>query len=1453
MPQSDQPTGTITFLFTDIEGSTQLWERYPDGMKTALARHDAILHDAIVTHAGHIVKTTGDGVHAVFRTAHDAVAAALAVQRTIANPPDSPAEASQVSEPQIGVRIGIHTGEIEVRDGDYFGAAVNRAARLMSIGHGGQVLLSAVSAALVEGTLPAGVELRDLGEHRLRGLTRPERVMQLIAPDLPADFPALRTTQAAEVMAETLLDGIRKPYKGLLAFAEADSDLFFGREEMTKRLVSRLAMVESGRRFLAVVGPSGSGKSSLVNAGLIPALRRGALPGSANWTILEVPVGATPLKEVEAALQRIAIVPPVPIVDQMRADDRGLLDAARFILGPDTERELVLVFDQFEELFTLVSDQTVVTRFLGNICTAVNDPESPIRIIITMRADFYDRPLRYPGMSELMQKRTEAVVPLSTEELMRAINRPAERVGVTVEPELAAELIARVNEQPGALPLLQYTLDELFGRRAGNRLTYAAYENLGGINGALNMQAEAVYNGLDIAEQQATRTLFSRLVSPGTGHEVTKRRVLLAELTALDLEVDERRPPQNDAEGKQPTPVEAVLEQFGRARLLSFDRDQLTRGTMVEIAHEALLDAWPRLSGWLDVDLATIRLGRLLTQATNEWLEAGRADGFLLRGARLDQLAPQAHSGMTLTDNERQFLAASLAARDARRASETEQRNKELEAAQSIGLLEQRRADEQERAAGRLRKLAIGLTAALALAAVTALLALNFARASQRNAEAAALNEEKALDSARLATSRELSQAASNLLTTDPELSMLLALQALENSETKDAQEALHQALQSSRIVSSFQTGATGHSGTLFATSPEGSRVATADGSGVTVWETLTGDIIWRLPLAEPLTGHYQIAYDATGQNVALVSAGESMDRVVMQTWDQGSGETLFDATFPILPDDSSDVALSPGWQHLAVSFEDGSVAFWDVEGQRELVAWDSHDDAVVDVEFDESGQQLATAGRDGVIHVWEVAALISTDAPEPLTSIDGSASVTTTGGLVHIAFIGGSGLALGYLGNVDVWYLDDLSHPRFTLQGDTRLTRDFAVNRDQTQLAAGGQEGTVEMWELNTGSHLLTLAQHPAPVDDVGFSPNQRYMISLDRDGLLRIWDIRPVALGERASLSVDPGVFDLKLSPDGTRVALGNIGGPASLWNVATGERLATMAGDFGGVYRVDYSPDGRLLATTGTDGLIRIWNLESGAVSATLGGHGPGLAGGLFPGVLDVAFSPDGARLVSAGADGLAKVWEVGTGIEMLTLSGHTDSLHSVAWSPDGRTIATTSDDGDTSVKLWDAKTGELLHTLLGHDVRVWGLDFSPDSSTLITGGARGIIKAWDVASGQNLYTVIDEADHIGTVAFAPDGQTFATTGEVPLRIRRTANGEEILTLSGPLLWSAQFSPDGRWLYAGDVNGIIRVFAVNLEDAVALTLNRLTRWWRPEECQRYLHSEVCPAMPPSLGVNQ
>jgi len=550
------------------------------------------------------------------------------------------------------------------------------------------------------------------------------------------------------------------PYKGLLAFNETDAGLFYGREALTQKLIDRLAETGEHHRFLAVVGPSGGGKSSLVRAGLVPALRRGAITGSENWFVLDMMPGSHPYEELETALLRVAVNPPASLLAQLEDGERGLLRAVRRALPPGDESQLLLVIDQFEELFTLVADREAAARFLDGLTAAVTDQRSPLRVVVTLRADFYDRPLLHPVLSELMQSRTEVIVPLGADELARAIERPAARAGVRVEPELVAALVADMTEQPGALPLLQYTLSELFEGRVDGRLTLDAYRQLGGISGALAQRAEAVYDGLDAARQTAARALFSRLVTLGEGVEDTRRRVLRDELMGLAVAREQggREAGENgqwsadsgqwsvsqSAEGSElvirRSSLVTPLDAFGRARLLAFDRDPLTRGPTVEIAHEALLRAWPRLRGWLDEDRAALRLSRLLTAAAVEWEAAGRAEGFLLRGARLDQLAPLAGGTVALTEGERRFLEASLAAREARRATEEARRQAEIDTAQKLAETERRRADEQASYAGRLRQRAVLLAAAMGLAIILAVAALLLGRQANESATLAQAN-----------------------------------------------------------------------------------------------------------------------------------------------------------------------------------------------------------------------------------------------------------------------------------------------------------------------------------------------------------------------------------------------------------------------------------------------------------------------------------------------------------------------------------------------------------------------------------------------------------------------------------------------------------------------------------------------------------------------------------------
>jgi energy-coupling factor transporter ATP-binding protein EcfA2 len=370
---------------------------------------------------------------------------------------------------------------------------------------------------------------------------------------------------------------LRNPYKGLRAFTEADAADFFGRETLVARLLTRLRDGGRDGRFLAVVGASGSGKSSLVRAGVLPALRAGALPGSEAWFVVTMTPGSAPFDEFAAGLRAVAVDPPADLAAELAGAADGLAAVATRVL-PEAAGELLIVVDQFEEMYTLAEDEHERAAFVDRLVAAVTAPDSRVRVILTLRADFYDRALAHGGLVELLQSGTELVGPLTAEQVERAVAGPAERVGAVVEPGLVAQMSADVGEHATALPLLQYALTELFDHRRDGTLSAAVYRDVGGVAGALARRAEELYDGLPEPAQAAARQLFLRLVTPGEGTGDTRRRVARAELLAL--------PPDRAA-------VLAAVEAFGAARLLSFDRDPGTRAPTVEVAHEALLLSGP--------------------------------------------------------------------------------------------------------------------------------------------------------------------------------------------------------------------------------------------------------------------------------------------------------------------------------------------------------------------------------------------------------------------------------------------------------------------------------------------------------------------------------------------------------------------------------------------------------------------------------------------------------------------------------------------------------------------------------------------------------------------------------------------------------------------------------------------------------------------------------------------
>ena len=429
----------------------------------------------------------------------------------------------------------------------------------------------------------------------------------------------------------------RNPYKGLRAFDEIDAGDFFGRDKLISEMADALT---GGSRLLVLVGPSGSGKSSAARAGLIPALRKGLVPGSDRWILSTMMPGRHPFEQLEAALLRVARTPVASVLEQLTENETGLLRVALRIVA-DEQAELLLVVDQFEELFTL-STERERRRFLDNLVTAVTDPRSRIRVLLTLRADFYDRPLLSHRFAPVFASSVVNVLPLTPAELEAAIVEPAAGVNVDVQPQLLAQLIADVGDEAQALPLLQYTLTELFNGRRGRTLDIDSYQALGGLEGALTARADHLFEKLDFVGREAAKRLLLQLVGSERGGEPTRRRVPLDELRQIG-EIDE------------------VLGTLIANRLLSADRDALTGKATIQVTHEALLNGWGRLRGWIELHSTDLQRRSALSAAAAEWEASGRDSDYLLTGGRLAQLEDWSQeTTMALALLDAAFLQASL-------------------------------------------------------------------------------------------------------------------------------------------------------------------------------------------------------------------------------------------------------------------------------------------------------------------------------------------------------------------------------------------------------------------------------------------------------------------------------------------------------------------------------------------------------------------------------------------------------------------------------------------------------------------------------------------------------------------------------------------------------------------------------------------------------------------------
>ncbi len=1300
----------------------------------------------------------------------------------------------------------------------------------------------------------------------------------------------LQTATSIENLVGDEIDAatIENPFKGLRAFHEADADDFYGRDTLIQALLGRLAEEHDVCRFLAVVGPSGSGKSSVVKAGLVPALRRGGLPGSEDWFVIDFMPGAHPLEELEAALLRIAINPPESLLGQLKEDERGLLRAIHRILPADEAVELVLIIDQFEEVFTQITAETERAHFLESLVTATLDPRSRLRVILTLRADFTDRPLQYVDFGDLIRLRTEFVLPLSPDELEQAITGPAHRAGLVLDPGLVAQIIREVGDQPGTLPLLQYVLTELFERRSGRRLTLAAYEDSGGVFGALGRRAEEIFSPLDASSQHSVRQLFLRLVTLGEGVEDTRRRVLLSELKALGAAPGEKKQKTN--------PIETGINAYGQARLLSFDRDPITRGPTVEVAHEALLREWSRLRGWLADSRNDIRNQRALAQATTEWTQNDHDTSYLLQGTRLIQFTTWIKdSDVALTTNELKFLDASSANRQAQEAAEIEQQKREqllkrrsqnflralvgvfagaaiIALVLSIFAFNQRNLFQTESLARATQQAiaeeqaALAATRAIEAQANADLAAESAASAQAQEAEAniqreiavAAAEERanaqaKAESAAQIAFSRELAAAALLNLDEDPERSILLALEALNQTHTIEGEEALHQAVQTSRIrqIVSMPGDITGY---YPAYSPDGDQIFASGLNGGVLVDIESGNIVYTRSIPgfnnfpnENLTGKRinRAEFSPDGSLLVLPHeqrAGSEMLTGTISIISSARGDELL--TFPAHNLGTLEIAFNQAGTLFASAGIDGVIKIWDVaatlssgEGQASAVLC-CHNDRVLSVDFHPDGKQLVSTSSDRTVKLWDI------ESQAEVYSIDLRTWIATFSPDGQYILVG------SFDGAIHIFEAEQGNFLSVTPGAHGQNISTLKFIKDGSQIITTAGDGIAKIWDYSDGTigtNPTILSGHSGFISGASFDPNGRFVATAGLDNIMRIWDITPSGGSEFGKYSHEGRIWNVRFSPRNDWLASTSSDGTAIIWDINSQKRLHTLSGHTGRVIGLAVAPDGNSLTTVSDDGTARIWDAKSGEIIQIIPAHEVQAVGN-WRGAICVAYSPDGSRLVTGGGDQKVRVWEVATGQEIFTLDGHTEQVNGVDFSSDGQYIASAG--GDGMVKIWDATNGKELWTLVGDGSIIWNIDFSRYGNLLAAGSNSGMVSVWDLPdSGMNNEPTISlefqhNAGWASGLNFSPDDQFLSVPGLYRTSLHNAHTGATIIDLDHPVgAANAIFSPDGRMVATAGNDGYVRIMAANLDELLALVQMRLTRSLTTEECQQYLHLDICP----------
>ncbi len=1112
----------------------------------------------------------------------------------------------------------------------------------------------------------------------------------------------------------------RNPYKGLHAFTEQDTRDFFGREILSNELattVETLLMREQkegqSARLLAVIGPSGSGKSSAVMAGLLPCLRTGRVFNSKEWTYLDPMFpGSQPLEALAVILARQFPVRSVlSLHNDLTSDSvRALhLLAAQFV--PEAQSKVVLVVDQFEELFTPTTSEEERKHFLDLLVTAVTEPRGPVLVILTLRADFYERLMQYPELYRLIEAHHVSILPMETEELRSAVEYPAALpdVQLTFEGSLVGDLLFEIQGQAGALPLLQFTLDQLFERREGHRLTLQAYHEMGGVKGALSHHAEKTYQELPSEEHRTlARTLFLRLIDPGmTEQETTRRRAALSEFDLLDAE--------------QTRHMHETLDRFVKARLLT--ANQLGGRTTLEVSHEAVIREWPRLGGWLREARDDIRLQQMINEDTAEWVRRSKPTDRLYRGSQLTEAQEWEQRNMPSQD-EAAFLQASMA---------EEERNKRQEQAQQL-----RELSLQRHVVSRQRLLLAAVSSGLILALILSIVSFSQYQRAQTETVVAQNNAATAEARALLAQARALAANANYYLAKNQlDRALLLDVKSTAIASTYETRNSLlNSLLAHPQITTLLRMPARIYPINSLAFNSSGSFLVSSDDDDVYIWDMKTKEGHSLLSLVE--TGHYVSHLALSPDGRLLVTAGSGGTWLYdVQTKAQlaqleGTTPNRDWGNFAGLPltFSHSGKILAAGRCQVYLSSSNGSsrcartrISLWDPLAKKRLLPFFTITTGEVNsLAFSQDDTILAAGSDDGLVRLWNV----------------------TTG--------------------------DQLTTP---LPVSTQPISSVAFNANGNTLAVGSTDGTVSLWDSTTGKHIRSLmASNTHSIFSVAFSPNGKILAAGSDDGLIRLWHMTTGNTLGAPLIAAPEGVQSLAFSPDGQTLVSGTRG-TIAVWNLEANTPISLRIKYNATLCCVAFSPDGTTAAVASTDGIILLWNLAQKRLQDRLNATIPGSTNNPSA-IISLDWSQQ--NILAAGRqDGKIQLWDMKRKTPLLNFV-HPQSLSKILFSPDGRFLASIGEPTKqgNQLMLWSIEKRVALYAFsVPPDSEAFpfppALTFSPNGDLLASGWCSEVdqfqscdkseIFLWNTITGK--LRSVPSSNMLTDLAFSPDGHLLAST--------------------------------------------------------------------------------------------